>query len=182
MTKYKPRDFETSRGFAVRRQPAWWKEAMGVNFYSVGGTFWNRPTFWNSFLEYRLLPLDWNCPEIGLIGFNQQIKQHWFSHYLKQWWSSLLRHACITQPGWVTFSRARCSVRAVWYFSSVNRQGRTANIFLDILIQTTWLDHVMQSHRVVKDKDVYSFKFEIMFRQCLIVVCLLFSVAHHVFR
>ena len=64
---------------------------------------------WMKMLEYRL-KFQWNL----FLRVQLTIFQHWFrlwlgagqatSHYLNQWWSSLLTHICVSRPQWVNYS------------------------------------------------------------------------------
>ena len=67
-----------------------------------------RRYFQMDFLE-RKLYFDWNFIEVCSLGSNQQyysigsgfVTCQATSHYLNQWWPSLLMHICITRLQWV---------------------------------------------------------------------------------
>ena len=82
----------------------WGHDKMASDFLTTNSNAFSWMKIYKCWLGFHLILF----PRVQLIIF-----QHWFrwwlgadqatSHYLNQWWSTLLMHICITQPQWVNW-------------------------------------------------------------------------------
>ena len=80
-----------------------------------------RQHFWMYLLEWKCMNFDYNLTEVRtFLGVELTIFQHWFrkwlganqvtTHYLNQWWHSLLAHICVTRPHWVMMTSSNGNI------------------------------------------------------------------------